>query len=1135
MKRDFFNLYQLGEEYALYAEELRRGTPTAVFGVSDSLKYLLAGLTPFPVVYVTADGVSAQKAAENIQSLSGKKVATIAAKDEVLLYRKALSKDSLFKRLNGIYALQNGCDVVTAEIDALIQLFPKKLSSITFVEGEDFDFPSLAARLTEMGYVRSFEVETRGVFALRGDILDIYPVNGENPVRIDFFGDTVEKIKPYDIITGDRLPNVSEVTVIAATDVVLEEGDEERVRSALEKGVKTFRTSEAYTRATGISDEILSSERLDSAFLLPLLKNSTDIFSILPENAVVIFDESKTLWDKFNALYKEHEERFERLRAGGEAFEFTRGQYIGKETFLNGLGGVRCVAMQTFTGNPFFFQPLRTFNISVTPTAKYLNGISTLMTDIANWTRGGYRVLLYCGNSARAGKMGEQLGEEYISTVKLPDSMREFKGVCILEDALDRGMVLHSCKIAIVGTGDLYTKVKDTRRLRRKRGDMFTAPEVGDYVVHETHGIGKAVGMRKIETTDGTKEYLAIAYKDDDMLYVPAENMDVLSKYVGDADPTLSKIGGADFERVKARVRASLKKMAFDLKQLYAERAANRGYAFPENEVFMREFEDSFHHELTLDQASSVEEIKRDMCSDKVMDRLLCGDVGFGKTEVAFRAIYLCVLAGKQAALMCPSTVLSTQHFNTAQERFAQFGVTVACLNRFNTPKEQARILQDVREGRVDLLIGTHRLLSSDVKFKDLGLLVLDEEQRFGVEHKEKIKHLRKNIDCLTMTATPIPRTLHMSLSGIRDISTIQTPPSARLPVQTYVVEETETLIRDACIRELSRDGQVFILYNKVESIFSFAARIKEILPEAEISVAHGRMDKSVLENAVLNFYSGKSNVLITTTIIENGIDLPNANTIIVLDSDRLGISQLYQLKGRVGRGSRLAYAYFTFKGERVMTSNATARLKAIMEFTELGAGYKLAMRDLEIRGAGNVLGAEQHGHMDKVGYELYSKLLKEELTGETQTVAELDIRVNAYIPEGYIESSAGRLDSYKQIAEISSVADYKRVYTSLQDTYGEIPRAVENLLVIAVLKSYAAKFQVRKISLVNGVGALEFPSLEALGDPRLLAAMDKYRSSVRLNMSEAPIIEFFGFRENRILMAEMTKFLKFALTFTTL
>jgi transcription-repair coupling factor (superfamily II helicase) len=419
------------------------------------------------------------------------------------------------------------------------------------------------------------------------------------------------------------------------------------------------------------------------------------------------------------------------------------------------------------------------------------------------------------------------------------------------------------------------------------------------------------------------------------------------------------------------------------------------------------------------------------------------------------------------------------------------------------------------------------------VKFQNLGLLVLDEEQRFGVEHKERIKHIRKDIDCLTMTATPIPRTLHMSLSGIRDISTIQTPPSERLPVQTYVVEETETLLRDACIRELSRGGQVFILYNKVESIFTFASQIQRILPEATLSIAHGRMEKTTLENAVLDFYSGKTDILVTTTIIENGIDLPNANTIIVIDSDKLGISQLYQLKGRVGRGTRLAHAYFTFKAEKVMTENASARLKAIMEFTELGSGYKLAMRDLEIRGAGNVLGAEQHGHMDRVGYELYSKLLKEEITGESQTVAELDIRANAYISEGYIESSAGRLDSYKQIAEISTIADYKRVYTSLRETYGELPKAVENLLVIAVLKSYAAKFNVKKISLIKGVGALEFPSLQSLGDKRIQAALDKYQGRVRLNMSTAPTLEFFGRRDSTDLMAEMTKFLKFAITFS--
>ena len=1132
MKRNFLTLEQIGEEYSLYAEDIRRGTPTAVFGVSDSLKYLLAGLTPFPVVYVTADSVSARKAADNIAALTGKRTEVLAAKDEVLLYRKALSKDSLFRRLNGIYAMQQGCEVVTAEIDALIQLFPKTLKTVTFKEGEDFDFLSLTKVLTDMGYTRNFEVETKGVFTLRGDILDIYPINTENPVRIDFFGDTVEKIKPYDVVTGDRLAPVKELTILAATDVVVTEKDKEKIPAILQSCARSFTTSTAYTRAREIADELISDENLDNSFLLPLLENSTDFFSVLPENTVLIFDEGKTLWDKFNALYKEHEERFHRLQAGGEAFDFTRGQYVDKDGFVEHVQRVRRVAMQTFTGNPFFFQPLKIYNLSATPTPKYFNGLPALLTDISNWKRGGYRIILYCGDEKRAVKMSEQLSEEYVSTVKLPDSMSAFTGVCILDEALDKGLVLHDCKLAIIGTGDLYTKPRETKRIRRKRGDMFSAPEVGDYVVHETHGIGKAVGMKKIETTDGTKEYVAVSYKDGDMLYVPAECMDVLSKYVGDTNPNLSKIGGAEFERVKARVQASLKKLAFDLKQLYAERAENMGYSFPANEVFMQEFEDAFPHDLTLDQASSVAEIKMDMCSPKVMDRLLCGDVGFGKTEVAFRAIYLCILAGKQAALMCPSTVLCSQHFNTAMARFSDFGVRVACLNRFNTPKEQAAILRGLEEGTVDLVIGTHRLLSADVKFKELGLLVLDEEQRFGVEHKEKIKHIRKNIDCLTMTATPIPRTLHMSLSGIRDISTIQTPPSERLPVQTYVVEETETLIRDACIRELSRGGQVFILYNKVESIFTFAAQVKRILPEASLSIAHGRMEKTALENAVIDFYGGKSDILITTTIIENGIDLPNANTLIVIDSDKLGISQLYQLKGRVGRGTRLAHAYFTFKAEKVMSENASARLKAIMEFTELGSGYKLAMRDLEIRGAGNVLGAEQHGHMGKVGYELYSKLLKEEMTGEAQTVADLDIRANAYISEKYIESAAGRLDSYKQIAEISTIADYKRVYTSLRDMYGELPKAVENLLVIAVLKSYAAKFHVKKITLIKGVGGLEFPTLETLGDKRILAAIDKYKNHVRLNMSEAPVIEFFGKRDPAELMAEMTKFLKFALTF---
>jgi transcription-repair coupling factor (superfamily II helicase) len=1133
MKRNYFTFDNIGGDYPLLREELRRGTPTAVFGVSDSLKYLLAGLIDAPIVYVVSDGIAARKAAENIRALSGKRVEVLAAKDEVLLYRKALSKDSLFRRLNGIYAMQSGCDVIVAEIDALIQAFPKKIPVLTLAEGEDFDFLSLPATLVKMGYSRCFEVESKGSFALRGDILDIYPINTDHPVRVDFFGDTVEKIKPYDEVTGNRLPTLSKLDILSATDVIVGAGDRERVKAMFENGLKTFKTADAYTRAKSIADEILLEEEISSSFVLPLLENTTDFFSIFPENGILVFDEGKSLWDKFNGLYKEHEERFHRLKTGGEAFDFSLSQYVDRERFLDGVQKVRRVALQTFTGNPFFFQPLKTYNFTASPTMKYLNGFPALLTDVKNWLRGGYRVLLYCGDDARAVKMTQSLAEEYVSTAKLADGVEDQQGVCVLSETLDKGFVLHECKTAVLGTGDLYVKAPDNRRIRRKRGDMFSAPEVGDFVVHETHGIGKVIGTKKIETTDGTKEYIALSYKDGDTLYVPAECMDVLSKYVGDSNPTLSKIGGADFERVKSRVKASLKKLAFDLKQLYAERAENKGYAFPENTPFMQEFEDAFEYELTPDQAASVQEIKEDMQSEKVMDRLLCGDVGFGKTEVAFRAVYLCVLAGKQAALMCPSTVLCRQHFQTAQSRFAEFGVRVASLNRFNTPKETAKILTDLQAGKIDLLIGTHRLLSQDVKFHNLGLLVLDEEQRFGVEHKEKIKHLRKDIDCLTMTATPIPRTLHMSLSGIRDISTIHTPPVERLPVQTYVVEETETLIRDACIRELSRGGQVFILYNKVESIFTFAATVRKILPEATLSVAHGRMDKTVLENAVLDFYGGKTDILITTTIIENGVDLPNANTIIVIDSDKLGISQLYQLKGRVGRSSRLAHAYFTFKPERVMTQNAAARLKAIMEFTELGSGYKLAMRDLEIRGAGNVLGAEQHGHMDKVGYELYAKLLKEELTGEHYDAVELDVRANAYISEKYIESSAGRLDTYKQIAEIQTVADYKRVYASLQDTYGALPRAVENLMVIAVLKSYAMKFHVKKVTVAAGLGSLEFGSLDFLGDKRIQAALDKYAGETRLNMSEAPVVEFFGKAKSTDLMAEMTKFLKFAITFT--
>ncbi|MBE7087988.1 MAG: transcription-repair coupling factor [Clostridiales bacterium] len=1137
MKKNFFTLKNLNGSYSQIYVDIRLGMPTAVFGVSQQHKYFTASVCDSPILYITADALSAQKARDAIEVLSGKKTVLISAKDEVLLYKDAISKDALFRRINAVYGLLNGAENIVCDIEAALQLFPSKIECVTLNIGDEYDYASLPARLIQMGYTREYSVEAKGSFAVRGDILDIFPINEENPVRIDFFGDTVERIRPYDSVSGERLEEKQGVNLVAATEVYIENDDLDYVKKVFSVLIKKFDNAKAYERASAIRDDIFAKMELGTTFtgasyLLPLLKSTKTLFHLLPKNTVIIFDECKLINDRMEWVIKEYQERFLELKKGGEVFAFCAEQIIKKQAFINLIRPFKTCALQTFTSSTQFFSPLKTYNLRSSPAPGYLNAVSGLITDCKNWLSNGYSVLVFAGSVQRSEKLSNMLLDEYLPVYSMPDIMQALHGVTVCSEELEHGIILHENKLVIIGSNDLYTKSAVSKRIKRRRNDMFAAPEIGDFAVHEKHGIGKITGTKKIETTDGIKEYVSIEYKGGDMLYVPVEQMDVLSKYVGDGNPTLSKIGGADFERVKERVKQSIKKLAFDLKQLYKQRGEKRGFNFPKNEVMMQEFEDAFVHEETADQISSIEEIKTDMCSDKVMDRLLCGDVGYGKTEVALRAAYLCVLGCKQAAIMCPSTILSEQHYNTAIERFKEFGVRVEKLNRFKTPKQQEQTLKRLANGEIDLIIGTHRLLSKDVKFYDLGLLILDEEQRFGVEHKEKIKHIKNDVDCLTMSATPIPRTLHMSLAGIRDISTINTPPQKRLPVQTYVVEETETLIRDACIREISRGGQVFILYNRVESISSFAGKISEIVPEAKVCYAHGRMDRETLESSVFSFYRGEKNILVTTTIIENGIDLPNANTIIVIDSDRLGISQLYQLRGRVGRGSRLASAYFTFKAEKVMTSDAAERLKAIMQFTELGSGFKIAMRDLEIRGAGNVLGAEQHGHMDKVGYELYSKLLKEELTGESQFTAELDIKASAYIPESYVESSAGRMDCYKQIAEIRSVEDYKRVCLSIEDNYGSMPDEVLNLLIIAVLKSYAAKFNIKKIGVNNGGGYLELPSINSLKDERIATALDKYSDKISLSMMQAPLITFKTRSNPTKTMLDMTKFLKFAISF---
>lgn len=1134
MNENFFTPRNLSGDYPALFEDVRLGTPTAAFGLSESHKYLLAAAARQKILYVAADNISARKAYEAVSVLTGKKCAFLCAKDEVILYKDALSKDALYKRICALSAISSGAEIIVAEAEALMQLACMRYEKLSLLRGGEYDYSKLSEKLVSMGYSREYSADSKGSFAIRGDILDIFPVNCENPARVDFFGDTVEKIRPYDAVSGERLEETDALEIVSATECVYTRNDAERVKQILLAEIKISPDAKAYNRARSICEEITEKMALGTpfagaSFVMPLLENSCDVFALLPEDILVVFDECKLISDKMEGVYREHKERVAELIKGGEAFAFSAEQLLSPQTVAEKFKKFRNLAVQTFMAATAFFRPLKTFSFKSTPAPSYLNSLPQFIADAKNWLRNGYRILAFCGSDERLKKLGDALYDEYLPVYPVPDRLEALRGIALSAEEFEHGLIIHESKLVIIGNADLFTKAA-AKRIRRRRGDMFVAPEIGDYCVHEQHGIGKITGTQKIETTEGVKEYIAVEYKGGDVLYVPVEQTDILSKYIGDSAPALSKIGGAEFERVKERARQSIKKLAFDLKALYAERNEKKGYAFPENAVMMQEFEEAFQYEETPDQLLSIEEIKRDMCSDKVMDRLLCGDVGYGKTEVALRAVYLAVLGGKQAAIMCPSTVLSEQHYNTACERFKEFGLRIDKLNRFKTPAQQAQTLKELAEGNIDLIIGTHRLLSDDVKFYDLGLLVLDEEQRFGVEHKEKIKHVKKDVDCLTMTATPIPRTLHMSLAGIRDISTINTPPQKRLPVQTYVVEESETLIRDAVIREISRNGQVFILYNRVESIATFTDKIRAIVPEARVTYAHGRMDREKLENSVFSFYRGEYNVLVTTTIIENGIDLPNANTLIVIDSDRLGISQLYQLRGRVGRSSRLAQAYFTFKGEKVLTSDATERLKAIMKFTELGSGFKIAMRDLEIRGAGNVLGAEQHGHMDKVGYELYSKLLKEELTGEPQLSAELDIRISAYIPESYIESSAGRLDCYKQIAEIRTREDYKRVYRSIEDNYGHMPAETSNLLVIAMLKALAQKFNVKKITVSKDLNCLELPSLNSLEDKRLADALERYKGGVTLSMARAPLLVFKSGAEPLTTIINMSKFLKFAL-----
>ena len=1095
------------KEFIDYA---RQGIPSAVFGVTDYFKYYLVSSIEDKVLYVVKDNITARLALDAIKDFSGKKAVFIPAKDEILLFTKAFSKDNLLERITALDEI-NGAEVIITTAEALMQCAPKKINSITLERDEFVSQSEIVSRLIELGYTREESLENQGQFSLRGDILDIYPINLKNAVRIDFFGDSVESIKQFDLQTRENLGFINKVKILQASEFIFDFDDfitfEKVVKEQLKKANKT-----QYERLKSISDDLLSAIEIKNADrlspLATLSKNCGNIFDYLDKNTLVIIDEARRVKEIADLNYTEFSERFSSLLSGGEVFEFSKNNFISVESLTENLKKYRLTCLQTLSTAVPFFNPLKIVSTSVSGVADYQLDFKELFSDIDNWLKSGYSVTICTGEKKRAENLCYELSCRGIASAV--NNFNELKGVNILTDKLNSGFVYHQEKMVVIGSGNLYAKPVSSRRIRRDKKAFFSAPEVGDYCVHEVHGVGRVLGNKKISTTEGTKDYVAVEYQGGDLLYVPVEQMDILTRYLGgEKKPKLSKIGGKDFERIKNSVRESIKKMSFDLKKLYQERDQIKGYKFIDDSELQTLFESAFPYEDTIDQVQANLDIKRDMTNGKIMDRLICGDVGFGKTEVAFRAIFRAVANGKQAAMLAPTTILTEQHYNTALDRFKNFGINIACLNRFKTPKQQKQIIEDIKSGKVDFVIGTHRLLSKDIEFKDLGILVLDEEQRFGVEHKEKIKLLKTEVDTLTLTATPIPRTLHMSLSGIREISTINTPPKKRLPVQTYVTEETDMLIKDAITKEVNRGGQAFILYNRVESILTFADRIQKLMPTLKITVVHGQMEEREMERNILKFYRGESDLLISTTIIENGIDLPKANTLIVIDADRLGLSTLYQLKGRVGRSDRLAYAYFTFKPEKILSTTAFERLNAIIEFTEMGSGIKIAMRDLEIRGAGNILGAEQHGHMEKIGYELYSKLLKEEISGVEEVVPDLDIRVNAFIPDNYILSNIARMDAYKEIAEIDSLDSEKQFRETLEDIYGKIPTEVNNLINIAVVKMLATKLKVKEVNVRKSSVSLVFSDFKVFGEEKFNNAMAEFEGNVNISMAVMPTLEF--------------------------
>lgn len=1007
---------------------------------------------------------------------------------------------------------------------------------IHVAEEEILDLEEFKKNLVAIGYENTGQVQKEGEFSVRGGIIDVFPLTEECPYRIELWGDEVDGIRRIDVESQRSVETVSEIEIYPATEIFLEEErilegmhrmEEEMqtcVRRFEEEGKKEeasrLRQSVANFRETyEVYHGLVNLESYVSYFT----KNVSSFFDYFKEDDVCVYlDEPARCIEKGEAVeYEFRESMVSRLEKG----YILPGQMevlFSLPVLLKKLSELPLLLMTALDMKVKEFNVRHKYNFQIQAAPSYNNNFSLLAKDILRLKKNGYRVLVLSASGTRAERLCQDLQDYEIPAFYSRDLSHELLPgeVMISKGTLRKGFEYPNLRFVVMTEGDIFGGVKKKRKKRVKRYEgaaihSFNDLKIGDYVVHENHGLGIYEGIEKIEVDHITKDYLKVAYAGGSNLYIPATSLEVLQKYAGsDAAkvPKLNKLNSPEWKKTKTRVKGAVKEIAQELVDLYAKRQAKQGHAFEKDTVWQREFEEVFPYEETEDQLHAIEDTKKDMESIKAMDRLICGDVGYGKTEIAIRAAFKAVMDGKQVAVLVPTTILAGQHYNTFVQRMRDYSVEVGMLSRLRTPKENRETVEKLRKGAIDIVIGTHRLLAKDVVYKDLGLLIVDEEQRFGVTHKEKLKQLKNDIDVLTLTATPIPRTLHMSLVGIRDMSVLEEPPVDRMPIQTFVMEKNDEIVREAILRELGRGGQVYYVYNRVANMDIIAGEVQKLVPEAVVAYAHGQMNERELERTMFAFVNGEIDVLVSTTIVETGLDIPNVNTIIIDEADKLGLSQLYQLRGRVGRSNRTAYAFLMYKRDKMLKEVAEKRLAAIKEFTELGSGFKISMRDLEIRGAGNLLGARQHGHMEAVGYDLYCKMLNEavkRLKGEKvendEFETNIDLKMDAFIPADYIPNEFQKLDVYKRIAEIETEPERDDMVDELIDRFGEPPQSVCNLLEIALLKAKAHDAYITAIvERANQIRITMFPQAKVATDkiPDLLAA---YQGKLRFVPETTP------------------------------